>query len=296
MATSGGSPVVAAVNGSASSMKTALWAAEEARMRDTELNLLMAYGVDGAPFGNRSFPPDVWLKTKEAITHEVLREVREKTESAVPEVRVTTIVAETGPVAAMTEASARSRLLVMGPPTGEITRLFAESAADTLSSVSQCPVVVVRGSSDSGPVVVGVDGSPFSEKAIAWAFEEASARDSPLVALHAWHDGDIAGLFTGEGALPFPGESVRETEARVFEHRLAGWRKKYPDVPVEQVIVRDRPRHRLLESSAKARLLVVGSRGRGGFAGLVLGSTSHALVHHAQCPVMVVRATRGGAE
>lgn len=95
----------------------------------------MAYGVDGAPFGNRSFPPDVWLKTKEAIAHEVLREVREKAESVVPEVKVTTIVGEAGPIAAMTEASAWARLLVLGALTGELTRLFTESPADKLSSV-----------------------------------------------------------------------------------------------------------------------------------------------------------------
>ncbi|EME55041.1 universal stress protein [Amycolatopsis decaplanina] len=291
MTTSGNPPVVAAVNGSAHSMAAALWAAKEALLRNAELLLLMAYGFDGAPFGNRSFPPDAWLKAKEAVTEEVLREFRVECESAVPEVKMATAAVDTGPIAALTEISATARLLAIGAPAGETAGLFTRVSTSRLSSGTFCPVVVVRGARQSGPVVVGVDGSPLSEEVLAWAFEEASVRKTPLLVLHAWHDGDVAGLFTGESALPFPGESVREAENRVLGQRLAGWRKKYPQVPVDQVVVRDKPRQRLLEQSEKAQLVVVGSRGRGGFAGLSFGSTSHALVHHAKCPVMVVRAT-----
>ncbi|MFI7117453.1 universal stress protein [Amycolatopsis sp. NPDC049868] len=286
----GAPPVVAAVNGSAHSMAAALWAANEAVLRKADLLLLMAYGVDGAPFGNRSFPPDAWFKAKEAITEEVLREFRAECESMVPDVKPATAAVDSGPIAALTEISATARLVAIGAPAGEVAGLFGGVSASRLSSGAVCPVVVVRGARRSGPVVVGVDGSPSSEEVLAWAFEEAAIREAPLVALHAWHDGDVAGLFSGEGALPFPGESVRETENRLLGQRLAGWRKKYPLVAVEQVVAHDKPRQRLLEQSEKAQLMVVGSRGRGGFAGLALGSTSHALIHHAKCPVMVVRA------
>ena len=70
---------------------------------------------------------------------------------------------------------------------------------------------------------------------------------------------------------------------------MAGWQEKYPDVEIRRVLVRDRPRHALLESAAEAQLVVVGCRGRGGFTGMLLGSTSQALVQHAPCPVLVVR-------
>ncbi|MFK0246004.1 universal stress protein [Amycolatopsis azurea] len=292
----GASPVVAAVNGSAQSMTAALWAANEALLREAELLLLMAYGADGAPFGNRSFPLDVWLEAKEVITEEVLREFRAECESVVPEVKPTTAAVDSGPIAALTEISATARLLAIGAPTGEVAGLFSGVSASRLSREVSCPVVVVREGHQSGPVVVGVDGSTLSEEALAWAFEEAAIRKTSLVALHAWHDGDIAGLFTGEGALPFPGESLRETENRVLGQRLAGWRKRYLQVPVDQVVVRDKPRRRLLDLSEQAQLVVVGGRGRGGFAGLAFGSTSHALIHHAKCPVMVVRATGRSAE
>ncbi|HEY3467530.1 MAG TPA: universal stress protein, partial [Amycolatopsis sp.] len=88
--------------------------------------------------------------------------------------------------------------------------------------------------------------------------------------------------------LPQP-ESLERDEDRLLSQRLAGWQEKYPEVEIRRVLVRERPRHALLDVSEEAQLVVVGSRGRGGFTGMLLGSTSQALVQHAQCPVLVVR-------
>ncbi|WP_410674965.1 universal stress protein [Amycolatopsis sp. cmx-4-68] len=102
-------------------------------------------------------------------------------------------------------------------------------------------------------------------------------------------------LVTGEpvgaiaGNVAFQGEGLQDAGRRLLAQRLAGWQEKYPEVRVERRVEHDRPRDRLLDLSREAQLVVVGSRGRGGFAGLVLGSTSQALLHHAGCPVMVVR-------
>ncbi len=115
-------------------------------------------------------------------------------------------------------------------------------------------------------MVVGVDLSPESDPAIAFGFEEAAASRVPLVAAMALAD-DQSSLTT----------------------RMSGWLEKYPDVAVEQVVTGERPIPSLLGLGERAGLLVVGSRGRGGFAGMLLGSTSQALVHHAPCPVAVVR-------
>ncbi|MFI5615502.1 universal stress protein [Amycolatopsis sp. NPDC051903] len=112
-------------------------------------------------------------------------------------------------------------------------------------------------------------------------------RKSHLLALHTWHDGDLSRIGVGSGM--FQGESLQETGHRLLAQRLAGWQEKYPDVHVERQVEHDKPRHRLLALSHTAQLVVVGCRGRGGFAGLMLGSTSQALLHHANCPVMVVR-------
>ncbi|WP_371927747.1 universal stress protein [Lentzea sp. HUAS12] len=125
-------------------------------------------------------------------------------------------------------------------------------------------MVVVHGHRHDGPVVVGVDLSPESDPAIGFGFEEAAASGVPLVA------------------------AMAQGDEKSLETRMSGWLEKYPDVTVEQV-VGERPIPLLLEQGQRAGLLVVGSRGRGGFAGMLLGSTSQALVYHAPCPVAVVR-------
>jgi nucleotide-binding universal stress UspA family protein len=83
--------------------------------------------------------------------------------------------------------------------------------------------------------------------------------------------------------------AVEAEEREVLAERLAGWCEKYPDVPVRRLVVRDRPARALVGESGRAQLVVVGSRGRGGLRGMVLGSVSQALLHHAHCPVAVVR-------
>ncbi len=116
-------------------------------------------------------------------------------------------------------------------------------------------------------MVVGIDLSPDSDAAIGFAFDEAAARGVPLLAAMAHVD----------------------EKSQLLNARMSGWLEKYPDVAVEQLVVGERPIPLLLELGERAGLLVVGSRGRGGFAGMLLGSTSQALIHHAPCPVAVVR-------
>jgi nucleotide-binding universal stress UspA family protein len=139
-------------------------------------------------------------------------------------------------------------------------------------------------------VVVGVDGTPVGEAAIAFAFAEASARGADLVAVHAWTDLLLETAFAaGAAALDFT-PLEQEAEALLGE-RLAGWQEKYPEVRVTRQVSRERASRALLRCAEDAALVVVGSRGRGGFRGLLLGSTSQHLLHHAPCPVAVVRTT-----
>lgn len=159
-----------------------------------------------------------------------------------------------------------------------------------LASHASSPVVIVRESgrapSDlaSLPVVVGIDGSPTSEAAIAFAFEAASMRDVALVAVHTWLDRALHLTLEPLEDL----EPIEAEERQVLSQRLAGWSEKYPDVQVEQLVTCDRPAAGLLEQAAEAQLVVVGSRGRGEFSGLILGSVGNALVHRSPCPVAIV--------
>lgn len=142
---------------------------------------------------------------------------------------------------------------------------------------------LVREPVSRAPVVVGIDGSPASESAIAVAFDEASRRGVGLVAVHAWSDMSVYEL---------PGcevSALRREAEEALGARLAGWQEQYPDVVIQRVVVMDRPKDQLLEQSNSAQLTVLGSRGRGGFAAMLLGSVSSAVAESARTPVLVVR-------
>lgn len=193
----------------------------------------------------------------------------------------------------LVDLSRDARVVVVGASgSGAAATALLGNTAIGVTSHGHCPVVVVRerdgGVPADGPVVVGVDGSPTSEKAIAAAFAEASVRGAALVAVHVWSDLGPA-AFTDPRAAALVPNRLEEEEHEVLAERLAGWQEQYPDVRVERKFYIENPRERLLEWSKNAQLVVVGSRGRGGFTGMLLGSTSNTLVSKAQCPVMVVR-------
>jgi nucleotide-binding universal stress UspA family protein len=141
--------------------------------------------------------------------------------------------------------------------------------------------------------VLGVDGSPNNNAAIGFAFEEAALRGVPLTALHAWSHP----VSTGPGdMLPvvYDVGEVESEEARLLSEALAGWGDKFPDVVVDRKLVHGGARKALIDAAHEAQLLVVGGRGRGGFTGLLLGSVSQAALHHAVCPVAIIRSRHPG--
>jgi nucleotide-binding universal stress UspA family protein len=196
------------------------------------------------------------------------------------------------PIGVLGAEARHAQLVVVGDRgLNRVEGLLVGSVAVALAAHAACPVVVVRGTergpseAASLPVVVGVDGSPTSEAAIAFAYEAAAARRVGLVAVHTWWE-----LAVDPALAPLLDWDAIETDERqLLAERLAGWGEKYPDVRVERVVTRDRPARSLLEQAARAQLVVVGSRGQGELAGLFLGSVSNALVHRASCPVAVVR-------
>ncbi|MBD0324223.1 MAG: universal stress protein, partial [Aldersonia sp.] len=217
-----------------------------------------------------------------------------------PGLDIATEVSLDSPGRLLVELSAESHLVVLGA-SGSGGLGGVASTAVAVTCHAHCPVLVVRTEPEAteprrdGPVVVGVDGSPVSDSAIGPAFEEAAMRGTTLVAVHTWSDAAFAtGDYAGDRGLLTPEIDFENVERAVLAERLAGWQEKYPDVTVERRIYADAPRRRLTELSREAQLVVVGSRGRGGFRGLLLGSTSNALVVHAHCPVMVVRPPRNG--
>lgn len=292
-----GRTVVAGVDGSDSALDAVRWAAHEAVRRRVPLRLVHAFAW---PHGRHIGEPrlgdyhTIMLNAARAMVATAANVARE----VEPDAEIEEQVIVGFPVPVLESESERAQVLVVGNRgLGGITGLFVGSVATTLAARSACPLVVVRGLSraeelTTRPVVVGVDGTPNSEGAIAFAFEAAAARRVPLVAVHAWWD-----LLLDPTVAPMVDfDAFASEEAEVLSERLAGWTEKYPDVPVERVLARDRPAHQLVKQAERAQLVVVGTRGRGALAGLVLGSVSHALLHSSPCPVAVVRSKRDSTE
>lgn len=280
-------PVVVGVDGSEGARAAVGWAADEAARRGAALRLVTAFAwaadhVVGHPgLGER------YREEMEAVARRDLAAAEER--AAAAGVPVTAELRVGFPIGTLAEEARHAQLLVLGSRgRGGVAGLLLGSVSAALAAHVPCPVVVVREDAPGttgGPVVVGIDGTSASEPATAFAFETAAARGVPLVALHSWTD-----LVIDPVAAPMVDwDAVAEGERAVLEERSAGWREKFPDVVVEPQVVRDLPAHALVERSAGAQLVVVGSRGRGGAASLLLGSTSHAVLHRALCPVAVVR-------
>jgi nucleotide-binding universal stress UspA family protein len=215
-----------------------------------------------------------------------------------PDVAVDSLMVTEDAAAALVGKSGESAMVVVGSRgLGGFSELLMGSTGLEVASRSTCPVVVIRtGQVEPGPeagrVVVGVDGSALSTEALGFAFEEASLRGCGLTAVHAWKSPyfDARGR-GGQAPILIADEVFQGEELQVLRDALALWQQKAPDVDLRQYVVHSHPARALIAASAGAELVVVGSRGRRSFRSILLGSVSHAVLHHAHCPVAVVRNT-----
>ncbi|MFC4950738.1 universal stress protein [Pseudonocardia sp. GCM10023141] len=288
--------VVVGVDGSDNATRALRWAVEEAGRRRLPLRVVHAFGwteehaADGRPGHSPAYRATLLERA-----HKLVAAAAAGAHGLDPALEIEQEVTAGSPIAVLAGAARTAQLLVVGDRgLNRLEGLLLGSVAVALATHAACPVVIVRGPEREPtrtatlPVVVGIDGSPTSEAAIAFAFEAAAERKVPLVAVHTWWDRGSDPVL----ALPMVGSELIEQEAaEVLAERLAGWGEKYPDVAVQRVLVHDFPAPGLLARSTGAQLLVVGTRGHGEFTGLVLGSVSNAAIHRAACPVAVVRPT-----
>ena len=283
-------PVVVGVDGSARSLAAVETAAGEAALRRRRLRIVHAlvwvpFGMDMDPAVVPPVHQSHWVQAESCVA-EAQRIAAERA----PEVDVTAEVIPGRPATVLLHESEHAALLVLGDHgLGGVAELMIGSVALQTATHGRCPVLVARGTKRAdGPVVVGVDGSASSSEAVRFAADEAAMRGAELVTLHAWNGGDDTEL-GAELPMSYDTWSGEDEERRVLAEAVAGIGAKHPDLRVRRQVINGSARGYLTAWSRTAQLVVVGSRGHGGFAGLLLGSVGHHLLHHAACPVAVVR-------
>lgn len=284
--------IIVGVDGSAAANAAVSWAARDAAMRHVPLTVvhMVSAAVPMYPQFPLSAGVSVWQEEEGAQILERAVKVAEdavKTDRTIP---IKTQLRCSPPVPTLLDMSEDAEMLVLGNNgRSAAARLLLGSVSSSVVRSARCPVAVIRDEDPlmphplQAPVLVGIDGSPASEIATAIAFDEASRRGVGIEALHAWSDVEVY-------ELPGLNWAAVKAEAELsLAERLAGWQERYPDVTVHRLLECDRPARQLIEKSESAQLVAVGSHGRGGLSGMLLGSVSNAVLHAVRMPVIVAR-------
>jgi len=290
--------IIVGVDGSSGSKLAVDWAARDAAMRNVALTVVNALDpplllTEPTPYsfgGGMSMAPGYREWQQDAgreILNDALKTVEDATKGS--PIEVTSEMVNGPAVRTLVDLSKEAQLVVVGSRgRGALARVLLGSVSTGLVQHAHCAVAVIHDQDalthpSRAPVLVGIDGSPASESATAIAFDEASLRGVELVAVHAWSDTELWG---------FPGldsSTMQSQGEETLAERLAGWQERYPDVKVRRIVEYDRPAHQLVKQSESVQLVVVGSHGRGGYEGMLLGSVSLAVVQSVRMPVIVAR-------
>jgi len=288
--------IVVGVDGSPSSHTALRWAAREAAIRHVPLSVVHVAPSLPAASSTLMWPagrvPQEVLEIQENEARNVVADavkVAEEISQGGDHPEFTSELFFGGPVPTLVDLSKEAQMVVVGchGRTGKHRRLLG-SVSTGLIHHAHGPVAVVHDESPLSqqpyrPVLVGIDGSRASELAIEIAFEEASGRGADLVALHVWNDADMSTVFGIDASV------VQTAAEKALAESLAGWQERYPEVTVHRVVEFERPVRHILTQSERAQLVVLGSHGRGGFAGMLLGSVSTAIAQEARVPVIIAR-------
>ncbi|KAB1910457.1 universal stress protein [Micromonospora sp. AMSO31t] len=282
-------PVVVGVDGSSTSLTAAEHAARAAVARSRPLRLVHGY-LHPLGYGVPLNPYDLGVPAPTEEAQKMLEQVATELVDRHPGLRAEVRQVAGGPGAALIEESRRAELVVVGSRgVGGFAGLLLGSVSNQVAQHGHCPVLVVRPAEQPipvrGPVLVGMDGSESAGYAVRLAADEAVRRDADLVLVHVRtpERGAVAPDAAAEATAAAQAES-----AELLAGAAARIRTDHPVLSVAERPMRgESPEQALIEASGEAALVVVGSRGRGGFAGLLLGSVSQALVQHAHCPVLV---------
>lgn len=287
--------VVVGVDGSAPARAAARWAAHEAVMRHVSLTVVHVVASLPVAAARLTWPaagiPEEILEIEQDHGRTIIADALKDVEDIAagrdrPEINSELLFGAAVPT--LVDLSKDAQMVVVGDRgrTG-LRRSLLGSVSTGLIHYAHCPVAVIHGDVSLSPVqlpvLLGFDGSPASELATAIAFDEASLRGVGLMALHVCSDTDMSSAFAMEWS------ALQSVADKMLSERLAGWQNRYPDVTVQLLVEFERPARQLLDHAERAQLVVVGSHGRGGFAGMSLGSVSTAVAQAARVPVIVAR-------
>lgn len=287
--------VLVGVDGSVSAQGALSWAIAEASSRHCTLRIVHAFSWP--MIGNAldlAFVGDTDLGLQSAAEW-ILTEAAASAREVAPNLRVTTDLFVGPPAATLLSQSHDADLVVVGSRgVGGFRGLLVGSVSATVAAHAPCPVIVVHPHGDgtafpaapTGRIVVGVDGSEISSEAIRFAYQQAARRQIGITAVHA------AMTTRQHPSLRVPAEIVDQIDRLLLAEAMESKRVLFPGIDVRTRLVHGHPAQALIDASEGAELVVVGSRGRGGFAGMLLGSVSQAVLQHAACPVAVVRPHR----
>ncbi|MER7080228.1 Nucleotide-binding universal stress protein, UspA family [Saccharopolyspora kobensis] len=293
---SGFGRVVTGVDGSAVALNAARWAAREAARRRSGLRIVYADPTTTPvlpELPGLHWPKEHREQVREQVAH-CLDVAAGAAREQAPDLAVDAAACAGSPVLVLIDESRAADLVVVGDRGfGGFTGLLAGSVAVKIAAHAKCSVAVVPDTGDplsfpvTGPVLAGIDDDLSADLVLAQAFAAAAHWDVPLHVVHTW---EVVGLDLKWLRSRLPSDVVGDTAVRFVAEVLAGWSERYPDVEVLRFIGRGTPTTELLSRAREAQLAVVGARGRSGVAGAHLGSTSHKLLHHSPCPVLIVRA------
>jgi nucleotide-binding universal stress UspA family protein len=291
--------IVVGYDGSEQSCSAVDWAAAEAQRRGLPLTVL--HVVDYLGMMPNAMGPSGWPAAFADQAAKVAGAGAERARDHAHGVEVVPVTQIGGAAGALIEASKDAALLVVGTHgRGQLSGALLGSVAFAVTGHARCPVIVVRGDAQrrtgpGRPVVVGFDGSTYAVAAVHYAADVAAETRAPLIVIAAYHPvsslNPASAIYHGlarDNGRPDFDAIARQAALKLTAQALGLARERHPTLPATQRAIRGPVVDILTSAAERAGLLVVGSRGHGGFLGLMLGSVGHGVIHSSPCPVAVV--------